>query len=91
MWGARLSLYALALAAWFFDLMPASAAGAAITAAYLITGGHYTLYLAWHTGARDARGAFRYLRLLALVYFYQEPILRFSVSAVNFWDKFFIL
>lgn len=39
---------------------------------YILTGGHYTLYLIWHTLPRDARGAFRYLRLLSLVYYYQK-------------------
>ena len=65
---------------------------------YVCTGGHYTLYLVWHTLPRDhqvgaghdgarrvrvvrgiscsvffpSRGAFRYLRLLALMYSYQR-------------------
>jgi len=39
---------------------------------YGLTGGHHTLYLCWHTLPRDARGAFRYIRLLALVYLYQR-------------------
>lgn len=39
---------------------------------YLITGGHYTLYLVWHTLPRDLRGAYRYVRLLSQVYYYQK-------------------
>jgi len=41
-------------------------------AAYVATGGHYTLYLVWNTLPRDARGAFRYVRLLSLVYYNQR-------------------
>ncbi len=39
---------------------------------YIATGGGHTLYLMWHTLGRDARGAFRYLRLLSLMYYYQR-------------------
>jgi len=39
---------------------------------YLLTGGNYTLYLLYHTLGRDARGAYRYLRLLLMVYVYQK-------------------
>jgi len=39
---------------------------------YLLTGGHYTLYLVWGSFMRDMRGAYRYIRLLILVYYYQK-------------------
>jgi solute carrier family 27 fatty acid transporter 1/4 len=61
MWATGVS----ALAGW-------TGMAAAAVAVYVLTGGHYTLYLVWHTLPRDARGAFRYLRLLFLVYNYQR-------------------
>ena len=39
---------------------------------YLFTGGRKTIYLAYHSAGRDMRGAFRYIRLLCLVYYYQK-------------------
>jgi hypothetical protein len=39
---------------------------------YLVTGGNYTLYLIYHTAGRDARGAYRYLRLLVTVWWYER-------------------
>jgi len=72
MWGARIPLYVLILIAWVSALTPTWTALTCLAIVYLVTGGHYTLYLVWHTGMRDARGAYRYLRLLALVYFYQK-------------------
>ena len=76
--GARIPLYILTLVCWICDLVPTWGALTILFAAYIVTGGHYTLYLIWHTGPRDARGAFRYLRLLALVYFYQKKNLTVS-------------
>lgn len=91
MWGARIPLYVLTLMAWVSDLMPTWAALTCLFTAYIVTGGHYTLYLVWHTGMRDARGAFRYLRLLALVYFYQKMDFTvpkvFSRTAKKYGDR----
>ena len=39
---------------------------------YLFTGGRKTIYLAYHSAGRDMRGAFRYIRLLCLVYYFQK-------------------
>lgn len=39
---------------------------------FLLAGGRKIIYLAWHTAGRDMRGAFRYIRLLCLVYYYQK-------------------
>ena len=71
MWGARIALFVLTLMAWVSDLMPNWGALVSLAIAYIMTGGHYTFYLLWHTGMRDARGAYRYLRLLVLVYYYK--------------------
>jgi len=69
---ARISLYTVLGVCWWVELLPpAHLAGLALLS-YLITGGNYTLYLLYHTAGRDARGAFRYLRLLLMVYVYQK-------------------
>lgn len=70
--GRRAVTIALAATLWAFDAVPTWAALSASVLAYLLTGGHYTLYLIWHSFPRDMRGAFRYLRLLSVVYFYQK-------------------
>ena len=69
---ARIFLYTVLGCCWWVDILPpAHLAGLALLS-YLITGGNYTLYLLYHTAGRDARGAFRYLRLLLMVYVYQK-------------------
>ena len=89
--GARIPINVIVLLAWICDLLPTWGSLCLLTFTYIITGGHYTLYLAWNTGARDARGAFRYLRLLALVYFYQKKDLSvpkvFARTAKKHGDK----
>ena len=89
--GARIPLYLVILISWICDVIPTWGAITLLSLAYLVTGGHYTLYLIWHTGARDARGAFRYLKLLSLVYFYQKRDFTvpkvFSRTAKKFGNK----
>lgn len=91
MWGARIALFVLTLMAWVSDLMPNWGALVSLAIAYIMTGGHYTFYLLWHTGMRDARGAYRYLRLLVLVYYYKKKDFTvpkvFARTAKTYGDK----
>lgn len=57
---------------WGLDYLTARVTTTLILVVFLATGGQHTLYLAYHTLGRDLRGAFRYLRLLFLVYTYQK-------------------
>ena len=57
---------------WSLDYLTLHVTTALVLGVFLITGGHYTLYLAWNTLPRDLRGAKRYLQLLFLVYRYQK-------------------
>ena len=69
---ARVCLYTLlGCCGWLQLLSPAPLLCLALLS-YLLTGGNYTLYLLYHTLGRDARGAYRYLRLLLMVYVYQK-------------------
>ena len=75
---ARISLYLLATLCWASDLLSNNVFLGLLILSYLLTGGNYTLYLLYHTAGRDARGAWRYLQLLVLVYFYQKRNLTVS-------------
>lgn len=75
---ARLTLYSLLACCWAAHLLGTNAAAALLLLSYLVTGGNYTLYLLYHTAGRDARGAWRYLQLLILVYVYQKRNLTVS-------------
>jgi len=68
----RILSYSLLLLAWSHGLIAGFQASAWALVAYLLTGGQYTLYLVWGSLLRDLRGAFRYIRLLLLVYYYQK-------------------
>jgi len=57
---------------WILGGLTSSNAFTLLCMIYLWTGGHYTLYLVRHTLLRDARGAYRYLKLLFVVYMYQK-------------------
>ena len=57
---------------WGLDYLTLNLALFLALGVFLATGGKHTLYLAYHTLPRDLRGAFRYLRLLFLVYTYQK-------------------
>ena len=91
-------LVSVGLFLWTLDMLSSLGGGGAVAIAflvYLVTGGHYTLYLVWNTLPRDIRsarrsprshhfsathmndqsvfrGAYRYLRLLGLMYSYQR-------------------
>ena len=69
---ARLCLYTLLCCCWWVGLLSPVPLLCLALLSYLLTGGNYTLYLLYHTAGRDARGAFRYLRLLLMVYVYQK-------------------
>jgi len=69
---ARLVLGSLLASCWLLDILGHRALLLLTILSYLITGGNYTLYLIYHTAARDARGAYRYLRLLINVWFYEK-------------------
>lgn len=69
---ARLILCVLVAACWQLEVLGTLASLLLATVSYLVTGGNYTLYLIYHTAARDARGAWRYLRLLATVWYYEK-------------------
>ena len=75
---ARISLYLLCTLCWASDLLSNNVTLGLLLLSYLLTGGNYTLYLLYHTAGRDARGAWRYLQLLVLVYFYQKRNLTVS-------------
>ena len=66
---------------WGLDYLTLNLALFLALGVFLATGGKHTLYLAYHTLPRDLRGAFRYLRLLFLVYTYQKRNL--TVPKVN--------
>jgi len=68
----RILSYSLLLLAWSHSLIAGFQASAWALVVYLLTGGQYTLYLVWGSLLRDLRGAFRYIRLLLLVYYYQK-------------------
>ena len=74
----RLTLYTLLACCWAAHLLGTNAVAALLLLSYLVTGGNYTLYLLYHTAGRDARGAWRYLQLLILVYVYQKRNLTVS-------------
>jgi len=65
--GRYLSLGFLGLL-WGLDYLTLSLTTGLMLMVFLVTGGHHTLYLAWHTLPRDLRGALRYLKLLFFVY-----------------------
>lgn len=69
---SRLFTFAIAFIFWMMGMLTLGNATSMLCVIYLLTGGHYTLYLARHTLMRDARGAFRYLKLLLVVYMYQK-------------------
>ena len=75
---ARISLYLLCGLCWASELLPSNVVLGLLLGSYLLTGGNYTLYLLYHTAGRDARGAWRYLQLLVLVYVYQKRNLTVS-------------
>ena len=75
---ARISLYLLCSLCWAADLLSNNVFLGLLLLSYLLTGGNYTLYLLYHTAGRDARGAWRYLQLLVLVYVYQKRNLTVS-------------
>jgi len=68
----RIFSYSLLFLVWSQGLITGFQASAWALVAYLLTGGQYTLYLVWGSLLRDLRGAFRYIRLLLLVYYYQK-------------------
>jgi len=68
----RILSWILCIFAWHSGYLDGYLAFGLGTISYLLTGGNYTLYLAWHSAPRDCRGAFRYIRLLSLVYYYQK-------------------
>lgn len=68
----RILSYSLLLLAWSHSLIAGFQASAWALVVYLLTGGQYTFYLVWGSLLRDLRGAFRYIRLLSLVYYYQK-------------------
>ncbi|XP_023324091.1 long-chain fatty acid transport protein 4 [Eurytemora carolleeae] len=68
----RIFLYFLILICWLLEVLSYQVCLGSILLSYLVTGGTYTLYLIYHSAPRDLRGAFRYLRLLIMVYFYQK-------------------
>ena len=74
----RLILYLTWIFSWSQGLISTNLVAALLLLSYLITGGNYTLYLLYHTAWRDARGAWRYLQLLVLVYVYQKRQLTVS-------------
>ena len=74
----RVILYTTLISCWGYGLLSTNIVAASLLLSYLITGGNYTLYLLYHTGFRDARGAWRYLQLLVLVYIYQKRKLTVS-------------
>ena len=74
----RISLYLLWSLCWTTELLSTDVFLGLLLISYLATGGNYTLYLLYHTAARDARGAWRYLQLLLLVYVYQKRNLTVS-------------
>ena len=51
----RIVLFVFLFLAWNADLINGSLAMWLALASYLMTGGQYTLYLVWHTAARDMR------------------------------------
>jgi len=69
--GRFLSMGFLALL-WGLDYLSLGVTTALFLVVFLTTGGQHTLYLAYHTLGRDLRGAYRYLRLLFLVYTHQK-------------------
>ena len=77
---ARISLYLLCWLCWASDLLSTNLMLGLLLLSYLLTGGNYTLYLLYHTAGRDARGAWRYLQLLVLVYVYK--MMNLTVSQV---------
>ena len=74
----RVILYILLASCWTARVLSTNVTAALLLLSYLITGGNYTLYLLYHTAGRDARGAWRYLQLLVLVYVYQKRNLTVS-------------
>ena len=74
----RILLYILLASCWTGQLLSTNVTAGLLILSYLITGGNYTLYLLYHTAGRDARGAWRYLQLLMLVYVYQKRNLTVS-------------
>lgn len=74
----RLILYTVLASCWTGQLLSTNVTAGLVLLSYLITGGNYTLYLLYHTAGRDARGAWRYLQLLILVYVYQKRNLTVS-------------
>jgi len=75
---ARISLYLSCTLCWTSNIISTNVFLALFLISYLATGGNYTLYLLYHTAGRDARGAWRYLQLLLLVYVYQKRNLTVS-------------
>ena len=55
--GLRIVLLSLIILAWNADLILGWLATGLAATCYLLTGGHYTLYLVWHTAPRDMRFA----------------------------------
>ena len=74
----RISLYLACSLSWAANLASTNVFIGLLLLSYLATGGSYTLYLLYHTAGRDARGAWRYLQLLVLVYVYQKRNLTVS-------------
>jgi solute carrier family 27 fatty acid transporter 1/4 len=81
----------LAVLFWALDLVPTWGLLWLLIFTYVVTGGYYTIYLIWQTLGRDLRGGCRYLRLIALVYFYQRmdwTVAKvFSRTAKKYGDK----
>ena len=75
---ARVSLCLVWALCWSKELLSTNVFLGLVLISYLATGGNYTLYLLYHTAGRDARGAWRYLQLLILVYVYQKRNLTVS-------------
>ena len=74
----RVILYLTWIFSWSQGMISTNLVAALLLLSYLLTGGNYTLYLLYHTAWRDARGAWRYLQLLVLVYVYQKRQLTVS-------------
>lgn len=69
---ARIILYGLLASCWVLEVLGPRPLLLLSLLSYLVTGGNYTLYLTYYTVGRDARGAYRYLRLLATVWLYER-------------------
>jgi len=68
----RLFLLAVFALSWWVELLGLKIVAVLMFLSYLVTGGKYTIYLAYHTAGRDIRAAIRYFRLLLSVFIYQK-------------------